>query len=79
MHHGLQLVTNWSIMLFDPVLHWRSLNLQQMEDEGEIYENIGRDLPIIPGKMIFFFNEDEYWFWISFNFEIPGAISLIPL
>ena len=36
-------------------------NLQEMEDEGEIYESIEDIWPDYPSKEDFFFNEDEYW------------------
>ena len=35
-------------------------NLQDMEDEGEIYECIEDIWPDYPTKEDFFFNEDEY-------------------
>ena len=35
-------------------------NLQQMEDEGELYEGIEDLWPDYPRKDDFFFNEDEY-------------------
>ena len=35
-------------------------NLQEMEDEGEIYENIEDLWPDYPSKEDFFFNEEEY-------------------
>ena len=35
-------------------------NLQEMEDEGEIYESIEDIWPDYPSKEDFFFNEDEY-------------------
>ena len=35
-------------------------NLQDLEDEGEIYENIEEIWPDYPTKDDFFFNEDEY-------------------
>jgi hypothetical protein len=35
-------------------------NLQEMEDEGESYENIDEIWPDYPTKDDFFFNEDEY-------------------
>jgi hypothetical protein len=35
-------------------------NLQEMEDEGEIYESIEDVWPDYPSKEDFFFNEDEY-------------------
>jgi len=35
-------------------------NLQQMEDEGELYESIEDIWPDYPRKDDFFFNEDEY-------------------
>ena len=36
-------------------------NLQEIEDEGEIYERIEDLWPDYPSKDDFFFNEDEYW------------------
>ncbi len=35
-------------------------NLQQIEDEGELYEGIEDLWPDYPRKDDFFFNEDEY-------------------
>jgi hypothetical protein len=35
-------------------------NLQEIEDEGEIYESIEEIWPDYPTKEDFFFNEDEY-------------------
>ena len=35
-------------------------NLQEMEDEGESYENIEEIWPDYPAKDDFFFNEDEF-------------------
>jgi hypothetical protein len=35
-------------------------NLQEMEDEGEVYENMEEVWPDYPRKDDFFFNEDEY-------------------
>ena len=34
--------------------------LQEIEDEGEIYESIEDIWPDYPSKDAFFFNEDEY-------------------
>jgi len=36
-------------------------NLQDMEDEGEMYEGIEDIWPDYPRKDDFLFNEDEYW------------------
>ena len=35
-------------------------NLQEIEDEGDIYESIEDIWPDYPSKDDFFFNEDEY-------------------
>ena len=35
-------------------------NLQEIEDEGEIYESMEYLWPDYPSKEDFFFNEDEY-------------------
>lgn len=35
-------------------------NLQEIEDEGEVYENIEDLWPDYPSKDDFFFNEEEY-------------------
>jgi hypothetical protein len=35
-------------------------NLQEIEDEGEVYETIEDIWPDYPTKEDFFFNEDEY-------------------
>ena len=40
-------------------------NLQEMEDEGEIYESIEDIWPDYPSKEDFLFNEDEYRFMIN--------------
>ena len=37
-------------------------NLQELEDDGQPYENIEEIWPDYPTKDDFFFNEDEYWF-----------------
>ena len=37
-----------------------SKNLQEIEDEGEIYESIEDIWPDYPSKDDFFFNEEEY-------------------
>lgn len=37
-------------------------NLQEMEDEGEVYDSIEDLWPDYPQKDDFFFNEEEYWF-----------------
>ena len=39
-------------------------NLQEIEDEGDVYESIEDIWPDYPTKEDFLFNEDEYW---SFN------------
>ena len=36
-------------------------NLQEIEDEGEIYESIEDIWPDYPSKEDFFFNKEEYW------------------
>ena len=36
-------------------------NLQEMEDEGELFESIEDIWPDYPRKDDFLFNEDEYW------------------
>ena len=36
-------------------------NLQQLDDENEMYEGIEDIWPDYPRKDDFFFNEDEYW------------------
>jgi len=35
-------------------------NLQEIEDEGDVYESIEDIWPDYPSKDDFFFNEDEY-------------------
>ena len=37
-------------------------NLQELEDEGEVYESIEDIWPDYPSQEDFLFNEDEYWF-----------------
>ena len=44
-------------------------NLQEMEDEGEIYESIEDIWPDYPSKEDFFFNEEEYLFVVSGGVE----------
>ena len=46
-------------------------NLQEMEDEGEIYESIEDIWPDYPSKEDFFFNEEEYWFKKTEHIRIP--------
>ena len=36
-------------------------NLQEIEDEGDVYESIEDIWPDYPTKEDFLFNEDEYW------------------
>ncbi len=40
-------------------------NLQEIEDEGEAYESIEDIWPDYPSNEDFFFNEEEYWAWLS--------------
>ena len=37
-------------------------NLQEIEDEGDVYDSIEDIWPDYPTKDDFLFNEDEYWF-----------------
>ena len=37
-------------------------NLQEIEDEGDVYESIEDIWPDYPTKEDFLFNEDEYWY-----------------
>ena len=46
-------------------------NLQEMEDEGEIYESIEDIWPDYPSKEDFFFNEEEYWFKKTEHIRMP--------
>ena len=46
-------------------------NLQEMEDEGEIYESIEDIWPDYPSKEDFFFNEEEYLFKKTEHIRIP--------
>ena len=59
--HGQQHVMNW---LFIHTIR-RPLevieNLQEMEEEGELFESIEDIWPDYPRKDDFLFNEDEYW------------------
>ena len=58
---GLQRKMNWLILLSVQVPPLEVIeNLQEMEDEGEIYESIEDIWPDYPSKDDFFFNEDEY-------------------
>ena len=45
-------------------------NLQEMEDEGEIYESIEDIWPDYPSKEDFFFNEEEYWYRMTLNIQV---------
>ena len=36
-------------------------NLQELEDEGDLYEGLDDIWPDYPSQEDFFFNEDEYW------------------
>ena len=36
-------------------------NLQELEDEGDLYEGLEDIWPDYPSQEDFFFNEDEYW------------------
>lgn len=48
-------------------------NLQELEDEGEIYEGIEDIWPDYPSQDDFFFNEDEYWrLHFSYHNNRPG-------
>ena len=38
-------------------------NLQELEDEGEVYESIEDIWPDYPSQEDFMFNEDEYWYF----------------
>ncbi len=61
MHHGPQAVTNSSTTpsaLAPPIEVIE--NLQEMEDEGELYESIEDIWPDYPSKEDFFFDEEEY-------------------
>ena len=44
----------------DELIDYAIENLQEMEDEGEVYESIEDIWPDYPSKEDFFFNEDEY-------------------
>lgn len=58
---GRQPKMNWSTMPFAPGLPLEVLeNLQEIEDEGDIYESIEDIWPDYPSKDDFLFNEDEY-------------------
>ena len=48
-------------------------NLQELEDEGEVYEGLEDIWPDYPSQEDFFFNEDEYWF--QFSLVISNLIS----
>ena len=61
MPHGLLQKRNLSILRSVPVHLLEVIeNLQEIEDEGEIYESIEDIWPDYPSKDDFFFNEDEY-------------------
>ena len=44
-------------------------NLQELEDEGEIYEGLDDIWPDYPSQEDFFFNEDEYWYVYYIDFK----------
>lgn len=44
-------------------------NLEEIEDEGDIYESIEDIWPDYPSKDDFFFNEEEYW--LDFGAKTP--------
>ena len=48
-------------------------NLQEMEDEGEIYESIEDIWPDYPSKEDFFFNEEEYYPPLCLNIHYSTA------
>ena len=50
-------------------------NLQEIEDEGDIYESIEDIWPDYPSKEDFFFNEDEYWFF--FDVQIQKTVGFL--
>ena len=49
-------------------------NLQEIEDEGEIYESIEDIWPDYPSKDDFFFNEDEYWNFVIIDVKKVGPL-----
>ena len=59
MHHGQQQKKNLLTMLFVQDLEVLE-NLQEIEDEGEVYDSIEDIWPDYPSKDDFLWNEDEY-------------------
>ena len=51
-------------------------NLQEMEDEGELFESIEDIWPDYPRKDDFLFNEDEYWAHQGQQKNIPIGIFM---
>ena len=54
-------------------------NLQELEDEGEIYEGLDDIWPDYPSQEDFFFNEDEYWSLINRLYQITLIKEGCPL
>ena len=58
-------------------------NLQEMEEEGELFESIEDIWPDYPRKDDFLFNEDEYWSHLLTIYnvkalqEIPARLFLL--
>ena len=52
-------------------------NLQEMEDESEIYESIDDIWPDYPSKEDFFFNEEEYCFKKTEHIKFPITLSQV--
>jgi len=51
-------------------------NLQEIEDDGEVFESIEDIWPDYPTKDDFFFNEDEYWRSTQFKLIFRAAVQL---
>ena len=50
-------------------------NLQEIEDEGDVYESIEDIWPDYPTKDDFFFHEDEYWLTVLRKHHKTGFTS----
>ena len=50
-------------------------NLQELEDEGEVYESIEDIWPDYPSQEDFMFNEDEYWYFTLSDTKKPPCVK----
>jgi len=50
-------------------------NLQDLEDEGDMYESIEEIWPDYPSREDFLFNEDEYWSFFLIDTHLKSPTS----